>query len=69
MGSQILPSSGGQTLGGTDNLSFARVETWSEDETRKELDQLFGSTELGFLAVHIERDISPGKQPAPGLRQ
>ena len=68
-------SSGGQTLGGADKLSFATiakgvgfsfaVETRSEDETRKALDQLFSGAQLGFLAAHIERDISPGEQPGP----
>ena len=66
-------SSGGQPLGGADDLSFATiakgagfawaVETRSEDETAKALDQLFSREELGFVAAHVERDISPGEPP------
>jgi thiamine pyrophosphate-dependent acetolactate synthase large subunit-like protein len=68
-------SSGGQPLGGADNLSFTTlakgagiswaVESRTEDETSKALDALFGRSGLGFLAVHLERDISPGEQPGP----
>jgi thiamine pyrophosphate-dependent acetolactate synthase large subunit-like protein len=68
-------SSGGQPLGGADNLSFATIakgagiawsfETRTEDETARKLDELFGRSELGFLAVHVDRDISPGERPGP----
>lgn len=66
-------SSGGQSLGGADNLSFATIahgagfawsfETRAEEDTQKKLDELFGQDGLGFLAVHVERDISPGERP------
>lgn len=68
-------SSGGQPLGGADNLLFATiakgagissaVEARTEDETHKALDQLFSRSELGFVAVHLDRDISPGEPPGP----
>lgn len=68
-------SSGGQLLAGADRLSFATIakgagiawsfETHEESDTRDRLAELFGRAEFGFLAVHIERDISPGEQPGP----
>ena len=68
-------SSGGQPLGAADNLSLAAVakgsgfrwamETRTEDETRQRLDELFGRAELGFLAIHLDRDVSPSEQPGP----
>jgi thiamine pyrophosphate-dependent acetolactate synthase large subunit-like protein len=69
----IYASSGGQALAGADNLSFATIAkgcgiTWAveaccEDETVAALDKLFSRAALGFLAVHLERDTSPGEQP------
>jgi thiamine pyrophosphate-dependent acetolactate synthase large subunit-like protein len=66
-------SSGGQPLAGADNLSFATlakgsgvaraVETHTEEETITALDDLLNRSELGFLAVHLERDIAPAEQP------
>jgi thiamine pyrophosphate-dependent acetolactate synthase large subunit-like protein len=66
-------SSGGQSLAGGDNLSFATIakgsgiawaaESRTEDETVTALDELFSRVALGFLAVHLERDLSPGEQP------
>ena len=68
-------SSGGQPLGGAADLSFATVakgsgiswavETRTENETSKALDELFGRSGLGFLAVHLDPDISPSEQPGP----
>ena len=68
-------SAGGQVLGGADRLSFATIasgaglprvlEARSEDETGKALDQLFGGEGLGFLAVHVERDLSPAEPSGP----
>jgi thiamine pyrophosphate-dependent acetolactate synthase large subunit-like protein len=68
-------SSGGQPLAGADNLSFATIakgagfawsfETQAEVDTREKLDELFGRDDLGFLAVHVERDLSPGEPPGP----
>jgi thiamine pyrophosphate-dependent acetolactate synthase large subunit-like protein len=68
-------SSGGQPLGGADHLSFATIargagiawsfDTRTEDEAREKLDELFGRAGLGFLAMHIERDISLGERPGP----
>jgi thiamine pyrophosphate-dependent acetolactate synthase large subunit-like protein len=68
-------SSGGQTIGGADNLSFATIargagfsmviEAHNEDDTRKALDQLFDGSQLGFVAAHVERDLSAGEQPGP----
>lgn len=68
-------SSGGQTIGGADQLSFATIakgagfsmviETHTEDETRKALAQLFDGAQLGFVAAHVERDLSPGEPPGP----
>jgi thiamine pyrophosphate-dependent acetolactate synthase large subunit-like protein len=66
-------SSGGQALAGADNLSFATIakgagitwaaETRTENETVTALDELLSRAALGFLAVHLERDISSGEQP------
>ncbi len=66
-------SSGGQPLCGGDNLSFATIakgsgiawtaETHTEDETVTALDELFSRGALGFLAVHLERDLSPSERP------
>lgn len=66
-------SSGGQTIGGADKLSFATIatgagfsrvfETYTEDETRKALEQLFDGPQLGFVVAHVERDLSPGEPP------
>jgi hypothetical protein len=66
-------SSGGQPLGGADNLSFATVakgagfpfavEVRTEQETGQALAELFRRSALGFVAVHVERDISPGEPP------
>jgi thiamine pyrophosphate-dependent acetolactate synthase large subunit-like protein len=68
-------SSGGQSLGAVDGLSFAAIargagfawsfETWAEEDTRRQLDELFGRDGLGFLAVHVQRDISQGERPGP----
>lgn len=68
-------SSGGQPLGGADNLSFATVakgagfawavETRSEEETDKALDELFGRSALGIVAVHLECDNPPSEPPGP----
>jgi sulfopyruvate decarboxylase subunit beta len=68
-------SSGGQLLGGADNLSFATIakgsgiswtaETRTEDETVTALDELFSRVALGVLAVHLDRDLSPSEQPGP----
>ena len=68
-------SSGGQGIGGGDNLSFATIakgagfsfvlEARTEDEARKALNQLFASPGLGFLAAHVEPDRSPAEPPGP----
>ena len=66
-------SSGGQGIGGADNLSFATIATGSgfsfvleartDDEARAALERLFAGSELGFLAAHVERDLSPAEPP------
>lgn len=66
-------SSGGQPLGGSDNLSFATIakgsgfpwtaEARTEDETVAALDELFRRVALGVLAVHLDPDLSPSEQP------
>jgi thiamine pyrophosphate-dependent acetolactate synthase large subunit-like protein len=71
----VYASSGGQPLGGADNLSFATIakgsgfgwakETRSLEETRAALNELFGRAALGLLAVHLELDVSPSEQPGP----
>jgi thiamine pyrophosphate-dependent acetolactate synthase large subunit-like protein len=68
-------SSGGQALGGAEKLSFSAIakgagfstviEACNEEETHKALDQLFDGPQLGFVAVHVERDLSPAEQPGP----
>jgi phosphonopyruvate decarboxylase len=68
-------SAGGQALGGADRLSFATIargsgfskviEAHNEQETRAALAQLFDGKELGFVAVHVERDLSPNEKPGP----
>jgi thiamine pyrophosphate-dependent acetolactate synthase large subunit-like protein len=68
-------SSGGQPLGGADKLSFAMIArgsgfTWAEetrtvDETKSALDTLFARRAVGFLAVHVDRDISAGEPAGP----
>lgn len=66
-------SSGGQSLAGGDNLSFATIakgsgivwsaETRTEDETIVALDELFSRVTLGLLAVHLDRDLPPSERP------
>ena len=68
-------SSGGQPLGGPENLSFAAiaraagissaVETKTEEDARAALDRLFASSQLGFVVIHVERDLSPSEAPGP----
>jgi len=68
-------SAGGQPLAGADRLSFATIASgagiaWSfdarsEDEARGKLDELFGRADLGFLAIHVERDVPAAERPGP----